>query len=857
MKKKLLAVSLLSLSLLLASCGGGNTSASDGSNSGASDQTSTSAGAGSSTSAQQEKYVVSLPKVTGVTVTSDKEKAVKGETVTLTIALEDGFLLKSIALNGSENSISKVNETTYTFVMPNQSAVITVSLGINAAVSLQGEIATALTKGSDGIYSAKNISVAKLSKFSFFVGSTKLTLKDIDSTKCFCDVSDYYSSTDTSSDQPELLLAGGAVYDFFYDENADPEAGTCYIRRTKLLSFPSDVSTLHSLFDGRAKSEPTMWPSNVKKVSYKNNVLDEDYSWENGTNGSLAKVKTIKGADKAVTYRAIDDKTYTVVDNYTDSEAHAWTGDDYDIYAGKYNIVNLESDIGTGRGHYDVSKFASDYEAHIYSHNMDALYFDFMDGYYVGFNPDTSIGTDGLKKYNISITSTETADGFKTVLSSWRDIDTTQVTSISEADKEVNHYVYNGTFVFDKAGAPISGVYSGIKYGTDAYDMASGTFLDGGESKGVTVDDLSWNYEYGEVTSEVSFDTTPYFISSLENVVINDGKTDKVAPANAVQRSSNNVFVNDSLTFDYLPTTALDKWQYSITKSSDTSVIRPRSSSEPYRFVAAAKGTSTLTIGNNTTNSPSKDVAVEVVDNVTVHSFYLIGKDGPYSASNELLTTATSFSVEAGKKMTFQIWGSPSSIALPVTLVSGNGSLVSVNAYSDSSSGQEIWYAEFDASKASVTSNTVVDVTVNSNYYESGFGPSVINVTVTPATEHVSLLGGWTLSGAEKTATMNVQQYVTGDKSTYSTITIGDTSYSFTYSYDDTTGKTSLNPASGLAYVAMSYDSETDELGIFACVQDWGGQDEITTTAILGSGTYDEENGFEPTGFDYFARNKA
>ena len=855
MKKKLLAVSLLSLSLLLASCGGGNTSASDGSNSGASDQTSTSAGAGSSTSAQQEKYVVSLPKVTGVTVTSDKEKATKGETVTLTVTVDDGFLLKSIALNGSENSITKVNDTTYTFVMPNQSAIITVSLGINSAVSLQGEIATALVKGDDGIYSAKNITVSKQSKFSFFVGSTKLTLADIDSTKCFCDVSDYYSSSDTSSDQPSLLLAGGAVYDFFYDENADPEAGTCYIRRTKLLSFPSDTATLHSLFDGRAKSEPTTWPANVKKVTYKNSVTDDDYTFENGTNGSLAKVKTIAGENKALTYRVVDGKTYTVVDNYTDEHSHSWTNDDGDVYAGKYNVVDLESGIGVGRGRYDVAKYTANYESHLYSHNIDALYFDFMDGYYVGFNPDTSIGTDGLKKYNISITSSETADGFKTVLSSWRDIDTTNVTSIDEADKEINHYVYKGTFVFDKAGAPISGVYSGIKYGTTAYDMNSGTFID--ETKGVTVDDLSWNYEYGEATSEVSLDTTPYFISSLSNVVINDGKTDKAAPLSAVQIGSNNTIINDYLTYDYLPSTALDKWQYSITNSSNTSAIRSRSASEPYSFVAAAKGTSTLTISNNTTNAPSATVDVEVVDNATVYSFYLVGKDGLYSDSNDLLTTSTSFAMPSGKKYVFQIWGSPSGIALPVTLSSGNESLLSVNSYSDSSSGQEIWYAEFDASKASVSKATSVSVTVNSSYYEEGFTPTTISVTLNPSVTHVAKEGGWTFNDTTNPATMIINDFVKGNDSTYSTLTVGGVTYKFAYSYDNTTGKETIAAASSLAYIALSYDPDTDELGVFAAIQEWGGQDEITTTAILGSGTYYDEDGFEPTGFDYFTRNKA
>ena len=61
------------------------------------------------------------------TVTSDKETAEKGETVTLTVAPDDGYDLKTLRCkkqDGAEVELTKTDYTHYTFAMPDESVVV-------------------------------------------------------------------------------------------------------------------------------------------------------------------------------------------------------------------------------------------------------------------------------------------------------------------------------------------------------------------------------------------------------------------------------------------------------------------------------------------------------------------------------------------------------------------------------------------------------------------------------------------------------------------------------------------------------------------------------------------------------------
>ena len=143
---------------------------------------------------------------------------------------------------------------------------------------------------------------------------------------------------------------------------------------------------------------------------------------------------------------------------------------------------------------------------------------------------------------------------------------------------------------FTKAGAPLSGSYKETYYGKDAYDVTKGEFLTGGENLGTVKKEVHFAYGYGEAKKEaISFDTTPYFITRLDNLKVTNSTT------NADNTVQQNDTVNDFVSFTAYPETALDAWQYGISKSSNTSIIGPKSATDPFTFKAYGVGQSKLT----------------------------------------------------------------------------------------------------------------------------------------------------------------------------------------------------------------------------------------------------------------------
>ena len=71
-------------------------------------------------------YTVTVENVDGGSVSSDKETAAENEIVTLTIAPDEFFVLSSISVVGSNVvSVTKVDDVTYTFKMPNTNVTVT------------------------------------------------------------------------------------------------------------------------------------------------------------------------------------------------------------------------------------------------------------------------------------------------------------------------------------------------------------------------------------------------------------------------------------------------------------------------------------------------------------------------------------------------------------------------------------------------------------------------------------------------------------------------------------------------------------------------------------------------------------
>ena len=96
---------------------------------------------------------VYISDISDGTVESDKGTAIEGETVTLEVAANKGFVLDNICVITAKNKdtveLTKVSETTYTFTMPSESVVVSAefeededaqSYISGASLSLEGEI---------------------------------------------------------------------------------------------------------------------------------------------------------------------------------------------------------------------------------------------------------------------------------------------------------------------------------------------------------------------------------------------------------------------------------------------------------------------------------------------------------------------------------------------------------------------------------------------------------------------------------------------------------------------------------------------------------------------------------------------
>ena len=143
MKKanKALLVALLGAGLVLASCGGTETSSSTPAEStttsasseaeassethGESSSESVSLPDSSDTSSTPdvvEDYLVDIVETTGVHITSNLERAKPGDTVTLTVTVDPGYVLTSLTMNGE--ALTAATDGTYSFTMPDRDATI-------------------------------------------------------------------------------------------------------------------------------------------------------------------------------------------------------------------------------------------------------------------------------------------------------------------------------------------------------------------------------------------------------------------------------------------------------------------------------------------------------------------------------------------------------------------------------------------------------------------------------------------------------------------------------------------------------------------------------------------------------------
>ena len=75
-------------------------------------------------------YSINLNQVVGATLSADKIEASEGELITLTISsLQVGKEVDKVIIS-DDIEVSKVNDSTYTFVMPNKEVSVTLVLNL-------------------------------------------------------------------------------------------------------------------------------------------------------------------------------------------------------------------------------------------------------------------------------------------------------------------------------------------------------------------------------------------------------------------------------------------------------------------------------------------------------------------------------------------------------------------------------------------------------------------------------------------------------------------------------------------------------------------------------------------------------
>lgn len=788
----------------------------------------------------EETYVIVTKSYVGLTITPSKTKAKKGETITLTLELQSGYKLKKLFLNDSTNGLTKTSDTTYTFVMPDESAVITAELSIEGDVVIQGSLAFALNLDSTtGIYSAKGVEVKDTAYLTYVVQGVSQSVLAIDNTKCFADISL------ATAQNGSFGLAGNAKYDFFYDPNNGDTP--CYIVRTEVLNAPASANDVKSLFSGSVRAEDTTFPQNVNKVTYSNSATGDEYVWEDYENGSLAtsvktnsnKTKTTSHVFKQISKDASTNKNvYTVVDNYVEGangNNDSTRLDDSKAFSGKYDIV---SEYSAGLKKYQFLDHSPNptedayFDAHHYSHDINSLDFDIHYGYRTGFD---STYNSTLLDFDVKVSSVTNEDGsFTTTIKSFKSYDESKDASLSSTAQY--HYEYLTVLTFTKAGAPLNGSYKETYYGKDAYDVTKGEFLTGGENLGTVKKEVHFAYGYGEAKKEaISFDTTPYFISRLDNLKVTNSST---KAENTVQQNDT---VNDFVSFTAFPETALDAWQYGITKSSNTSIIGSKSATDPFTFKAYGVGQSKLTFSNHTLSSGiSQDINVNVVTTYKVDGLYLQAF-GAYS--DDEITANTAY-VNAGFIKKAHIYATSrntgkyaNEFKCNISATSSNPDLLSVIIDNDEQT------ITFDAKKATVKEATKVTVTCTTDTNDTGFTGLTITVTIMPYTKPAkTLFTTWTDNDG---ISLTLKQYVEGDTTTYSTLVVDNKSYTFAFVYNEQTGAFNTSSNSGLDVILLSYDYVEDQMGVFAVSEgSWEGLDSVTSGETLcGSGTYDDEAG--------------
>lgn len=867
MKKKALLAVLAAMSLV--ACGGVGSSlvsSNDSQNTSTSQSSSTSTssdGSSTSTSVEDEAYTIKVDNsITGVSLSVDKEKAKKGETVTVTVTIvDDGYRVTRVLYGNNE--CSKVNDTTYTFVMPDNPVTVKCEAVVDGDVTIQGEI-TAVFEEENGIYVARNVKVENTSNFDIVVKDKsgtekKISISEFDRFKCFANIE--YASNKTNN----LKIAGDATYDFYYDVNNG--ARPCYVKRVNVDVLPNTADRLHSLFSGYVNTETSVNPDNVNKVTYKNSKSGETFTWKAyNDNTSMSTVSELDNTgatrDKAFVYTSMKDDVLTVVDTYTPG---LYTGyendytckDDTKQFSGEYKVASVDNegettdDLEFVYNEQFINPNTASYMLNSYNHNMESFETDIMYAYRVGM-----IVEDYIKQASVNVSSKDNGDGtFTTSIVSSKTYDST---SDNEATvKEKYHREYRVDVTFYNDGSLLKAEYLEKSFDENYWNFTSNTWVSGSadynfENNGVIVGEIEIQYEYGDrLAPDYTFDKTPYFVNSLTNFTVNN--------ENAVSEAANKLNVGDVVAdyakYDYAPLSALNTWQYEVSKSSNEDVISTNNNYE--RFQAAGEGTTTLTLSTLNGTGVSATCDVTVVYTNKLRNIILFENYGKYDP----VTSTVTADVNCGGVYEFGILAYESknnkNVPLPNdTTARALGETYNVDAHFDIANNTLI----VDASKASVTEDKTIRYEVVTDYYDPDWidTPIVFTFTLKAGNSFNDLVGTWRyatypsdyIKFTEETYSPDVENY--DEKLPYvGEMLVEGVTYDFAYNFDYVKGEISAKLMDSdlfLSDLIFDWDSDTKSMGCVFALATWTSEEQSTEMMF---GDFDEEG--YPV-FDYFTK---
>lgn len=902
-KTKLLLIALTAVAMV--GCGKTTSDTTDkGSDNPISTDTSSTDKGGSSTGGSSEsgsdtpiktKYNIVLEDDNRYSISfagGEKKTAEKGETISFTVTPASGFSISHVYIDGTEINGS---DGSYTFTMPGHDIRITVSLAVEGDVTIQGGVTAVLNLGEDGVYRANDVLVANDVAISFCVKgadgkTTELESWLIDRTKTLADVEPAYNKG------YKLSLAGGFKYNFTYDPSAKLP---CTIVRTEVVSLPNSAAALEHLFQGKIKSENTQTLQGLTHVSYTNTKMAISYDWKKyNNNKSLATIKDTSGkgvADKYV-YKAIEDDMYTVVDTFdrNNYDVDAWEisgKDDTYAFSGNYKI----SDTNTSRGGssatdlYEVD-YTSDYMNSILANydlnktdfDLESLDFDIDSAYRVQMSVQ-----DEITYVKLNISSVTDADGgFTTTIDSARVYDATAVTTNASAGITDKYYdTYAVTLKFTKDGKILSGSYVDTRYSEGNYTLSGNTVTTTGD--GTKMKELSFTYEYGtEYDMLQAFDTTPYFISSIDPTVRDDtaagteeGNILSIGDVIEEGRKIN----TDLVELNALPATALDAWQYHVISSTDENVLRWDNTYR--RYTAFGEGTADITIGKFVNDTVKKTVSVTSKAFYSIRNFYLD------NSRRSDVTRSDQMVAYEGETETFKLCANaeaqdpkysksgqvipPNDLTFKLT-VHGTDTL--------DTSGLKVTYnavgvydstITLDATNVNIDSDLVLDLTIYTSRYadyttDSGShytdGPTVFTVYLYDqdgAATLDTIQGNWsyTSEDSKTTGSLSFTKTASND-STYpytGSLNVNGTIYNFYYAFDNHTYNIKVKFIdSNNVYGSMGYVAQDDV--IQACVYSEtynydSGEYSTDITEIIGSVEEDDEGNTDYYYVD-FARAK-